>query len=62
MDIIMEYSKLSNQNRRHTLKFAENDQPTYGTAQFKLDIYTRVTLEFLDKFLAPLMSYTRENH
>ena len=30
----------------------------YGTAQFKFDIYTRVTCEFLDKFLMPLASYT----
>ena len=26
----------------------------YSTAQFKLDIYTHVILEFLDKFLMPL--------
>ena len=34
----------------------------YGTAQFKLDIYMRVTQDFLDKFLVPLTSYMRENH
>ena len=34
----------------------------YGTAQFELNIYTRVTQEFLDKFLIPLTSFTRANH
>ena len=28
----------------------------YGTAQFKFDIYTSMTREFLDKFLVPLTS------
>ena len=30
----------------------------YGTAQFKLDIYTCITLVLLDKFVGPLMSFT----
>ena len=30
----------------------------YGTAQFKLDIYMNVTLEFLDKFVKSLASFT----
>ena len=35
--------------------------PTYGTAQFKLDIYMCVTRDFLDKFLVSLASYTQAN-
>ena len=35
---------------------------SYSTAQFKFDIYMRVTHDFLDKFLMPLVSYTWENH
>ena len=31
----------------------------YGTAQFKLDIYTCVTLELFNQFVEPLASYTR---
>ena len=29
----------------------------YGTAQFKLDNYTRVALELLNKFVGPLLSF-----
>ena len=32
---------------------------SYSTAQFKLDIYTRVTLELFNKFVEPLVTYTR---
>ena len=39
-----------------------NYSELYSTAQFKLDIYTRLTRGFLDKFLMPLTSYTWENH
>ena len=35
---------------------------TYGTTQFKLHIYTHVTLEFQDKFLLPLVTFTRANY
>ena len=31
----------------------------YGTAQFKIDIYTRVTLELFNKFVKLLVSYMR---
>ena len=31
----------------------------YGTAQFKLDIYMRVTCDFMDKSLVSLASYTQ---
>ena len=32
---------------------------TYSTAQFKLNIYKRVTLVFLNKFVGPLASFTQ---
>ena len=35
---------------------------SYGTAQFKLDIYMRVTWGFMDKFLMPLTSFMWANH
>ena len=37
-------------------------QKMHITAQFKLDIYTRVTREFLDKFLMSLVSFMQGNH
>ena len=39
-----------------------NISETYGTVQFKFDIYMHVTCNFLDKFLVPLASYMWENH
>ena len=36
-----------------------NSSIKYGTPQFNLDIYTHVTLKFLDKFIVPLTSCTQ---
>ena len=39
------------------LNFLISYMLTYSTAQFKLNIKMHVTLELLDKFVGPLMSF-----
>ena len=50
---------LAIKNSTLILKCKQSTSLRYGTAQFKLDIYTCVAQELFNKFVKPLASYTR---